>query len=235
MDYALNPPWWVTNAPGGGRARRRARGPRGADGRLWMVGAPDGTRPPFEPRGPFGPEGPFGPRGPFGPEGPFGPGGGPGHGRRGRARRGDVRLAILALLAEQPLNGYQIIQALAERTEGAWRPSPGAVYPALAQLEDEGLIRADESAGQKAFQLTDAGREAASAIGTKPWDSVRGAAEGWVAEGAPALWREFGQLALAARSVLATGDPELAERARQTFADTRRALYALLAEPGPRS
>ena len=59
---------------------------------------------------------------------------------RGRGRRGHVRTSILALLAEQPLNGYQIMQTLAERTDGAWKPSPGAVYPALSQLEDEGLI-----------------------------------------------------------------------------------------------
>ena len=61
---------------------------------------------------------------------------GPGH---RRARRGDVRAAILDLLAEgRSWNGYQIIQEIAERTSGVWRPSAGSVYPALQQLEDEG-------------------------------------------------------------------------------------------------
>jgi DNA-binding PadR family transcriptional regulator len=75
-----------------------------------------------------------------------------------RARRGDVRAAALALLAENPMNGYQIIQEISERSGGVWRPSPGSVYPALQQLEDEGLIRAEEGAGgRRAYQLTDDG------------------------------------------------------------------------------
>ena len=57
-----------------------------------------------------------------------------------KARRGDVRAAILAVLAEQPMNGYQIIQEIAERSGGAWKPSPGSIYPTLQQLEDEGLV-----------------------------------------------------------------------------------------------
>ena len=74
-------------------------------------------------------------------------------------RRGDVRAAALSLLAEGPRNGYQIIQEISERTNGVWRPSPGSVYPALQQLEDEGLIRAETSeSGRKAFALTDEGR-----------------------------------------------------------------------------
>src|SRR5438105_924597 len=114
-------------------------------------------------RGPrFGPGGP-----PFGPGGfrfggpPFGPGhmfGGPGPGR-GRRRRGMVRLALLMLLAEEPRNGYQLMQEIEERSGGRWRPSPGAVYPSLSQLEDEGLIRATEVEGTKMFEITDSGRE----------------------------------------------------------------------------
>ncbi len=57
-----------------------------------------------------------------------------------KARRGDIRAAIVALLAEQPMHGYQVIQELSERTEGVWRPSPGSVYPTLQQLEDEELV-----------------------------------------------------------------------------------------------
>src|SRR6185369_7237222 len=76
-----------------------------------------------------------------------------------RAKRGDIRSAILKLLAEEPRNGYQIMQALEERSRGTWRPSPGSVYPALSQLEDEGLVRSEESEGRRLYHLTDAGRE----------------------------------------------------------------------------
>src|ERR1700758_5104624 len=103
----------------------------------------------------------------FGPgmhgHGPGGRGefGGFGRGPRGRgrkARRGDIRTAALLLLAEEPRNGYQIMQEVEERSDGAWRPSPGSVYPALEQLADEGLIEAEESGGRRAFRLTDEGR-----------------------------------------------------------------------------
>ncbi|WP_243274776.1 PadR family transcriptional regulator, partial [Streptomyces albus] len=99
--------------------------------------------------GPFGP--PFG--GPFG-AGPFG-----GRGRggpRGRARRGDVRASILALLKERPMHGYEMIQEIAERSGGAWKPSPGSVYPTLQLLEDEGLIASESEGGKKHFSLTEA-------------------------------------------------------------------------------
>ena len=89
--------------------------------------------------------------GPFGGPGPFGRGGPRGRGR-GRARRGDVRLALLRLLAEEPRNGYQLMQTIEERSGGRWRPSPGSVYPTLAQLEDEGLIRSTESDGGTAVR-----------------------------------------------------------------------------------
>ena len=73
---------------------------------------------------------------------PHHPGGHHGdHGHRQRARRGAVRGAILRLLAERPMHGYELIGELEERTGGRWRPSPGSVYPTLAQLEDEGLVR----------------------------------------------------------------------------------------------
>src|SRR6188472_247886 len=85
--------------------------------------------------------------------------GGP-HGRgRGRARRGDVRAALLVLLDEEPRNGYQLIQEIEQRSGGIWRPSPGSVYPALQQLEDEGLVRTDEAEGRRTYALSDEGRE----------------------------------------------------------------------------
>src|SRR5215208_1704044 len=80
-------------------------------------------------------------------------------GRRGpRARRGDVRAALLVLLAEEPRNGYQLMQEIEQRSDGTWRPSPGSVYPALQQLEDEGLVRVEPGDGRKAYTLTDEGR-----------------------------------------------------------------------------
>src|SRR5580658_9560567 len=92
---------------------------------------------------------------PFGGFGGGGyPSGPPWRGGGRKARRGDIRTAALLLLAEEPRNGYQIMQEVEERSEGAWRPSPGSVYPALQQLEDEGLIRSEEVDGRKLFRLT---------------------------------------------------------------------------------
>src|SRR5262249_51997548 len=80
-------------------------------------------------------------------------------GGRGRKRRGDGRVALLLLLAEEPRNGYQLMQTIEDRSSGRWRPSPGSVYPTLAQLEDEGLIQSTDREGAKLFEITDAGRE----------------------------------------------------------------------------
>src|SRR5215210_4715383 len=87
--------------------------------------------------------------------------GGPLHrrGGRGRAPRGDVRAAVLLLLSEQPMHGYQLMQAIADRSGGRWTPSPGAIYPTISQLEDEGLVSVTADAGRKLVTLTDAGRE----------------------------------------------------------------------------
>ena len=103
------------------------------------------------------------------------------------AARGDVRAALLTLLAEEPRNGYQLMQEIENRSEGVWRPSPGSVYPALQQLEDEGLIRSDETDGRKLFRLTDAGREAAEAASAEgaPWEAASEAVDSDV-------WELFG-------------------------------------------
>jgi DNA-binding PadR family transcriptional regulator len=110
--------------------------------------------------------------------GPFGGGlgggfGGPFGGGRGRKRRGDVRVALLLLLAEEPRNGYQLMQEIEERSGGRWRPSPGSVYPTLQQMEDEGLIRPIEREGTKLFELTEGGREhlESNAGEAPPWDA----------------------------------------------------------------
>jgi DNA-binding PadR family transcriptional regulator len=152
----------------------------------------------------------------------FGPGGGP------RARRGDVRAAILALLAEEPRNGYQVIQEITERTQGVWTPSPGAVYPALSQLEDEGLVHAQEVDGKRLFALTDAGRahveENAEEIG-KPWEKVTDG----VPDSELALRDHFRQLAVAMHQVSQSSDETLIEGAKKVLVDARKALYRLLA------
>src|SRR5437016_9307389 len=98
--------------------------------------------------------------------------GGPTGGGRGRRRRGEVRTALLLLLAEEPRNGYQLMQAIEERSGGRWRPSPGSIYPTLAQLEDEGLIQVTDRGGSKLFELTGAGREQAEehAGHNAPWE-----------------------------------------------------------------
>jgi DNA-binding PadR family transcriptional regulator len=154
--------------------------------------------------------------------------GGPG-GRRSRARRGDVRAAMLLLLEEEPRNGYQLMEEIETRSSGAWRPSPGSVYPALAQLEDEGLIRADESAGRRSFALTDEGRayvaENREALGS-PWDEA--------GEGVPGEFVELrslvGQLGAATLQVAQAGTPEQVDQAKQVLTEARRSLYRILAE-----
>jgi DNA-binding PadR family transcriptional regulator len=153
-----------------------------------------------------------------------------GRGPRGsRARRGDVRAAALALLSERPLNGYQIIQEISERSGGVWRPSPGSVYPALQQLEDEGLIRADAGdGGRRAYQLTDEGRSYAESHADElraPWDEVTGG------PGGPAIEMRslIGQLAMAAFQVVSVGSEAQVAQARQLLTDTRKALYRILA------
>lgn len=126
---------------------------------LWEAGkfGPDG---PFGREGPFGPKGPFGPGGPFGPDGPFGTSGTSGHGRRRRRMfgHGELRLALLKLVADEPRHGYELIKATEELTGGAYAPSPGAVYPTLQLLADEGAIEErDDDTPRKAFAATEQG------------------------------------------------------------------------------
>ncbi|TYB40990.1 PadR family transcriptional regulator [Actinomadura chibensis] len=169
---------------------------------------------------------------PFGPWGPGGPGFGPGPGHRGRGgrgrrtRRGNVRAALLALLAERAMHGYEMIQELDGRTGGVWRPSPGSVYPTLQMLEDEGLVTSREDAGKRLFALTDAGREAASAQTTAPWDEVTEAAGENVLRGREAV----GQLMVALQQVLAVGSEAQKARALDVVNDARRRLYGILAD-----
>ena len=96
----------------------------------------------------------------------WGPGGGRRRGR-GRARRGDIRAAILLVLADRPMHGYEVMTELAERSGGVWRPSPGSVYPTLQQLEDEDLVRSEEVDQKRVFRLTDAGRQESERVGAR--------------------------------------------------------------------
>jgi DNA-binding PadR family transcriptional regulator len=153
----------------------------------------------------------------------------PGFGRRRRMRRGDVRAAILLLLEDGPRNGYQLMQELEQRSEGAWRPSPGSMYPALQLLADEGLIRGEQRDGGNVFELTDAGRqhvdEHRERLGT-PWEQAGEP----VSDGVRQLLEVLNQVNVAARQVVHAGSDAQAKHAAEILAETRRSLYGVLAE-----
>src|SRR6266550_6582132 len=208
--------WGDPRETRGGRGGHRVRGR--------MRGGPGGPGGP----GPWG-GGPFefGMRG-----GPFGP---PRFGGRGpRVRRGDVRAAILDLLAEgQPWNGYQIIQEIGARTEGVWRPSAGSVYPALQQLEDEALIKA-EATGEdrrRMYTLTEEGQayvtEHADELKAS-WDAVTGSVNDTEVQ----LRHTIHQVMVAVSQVAQAGSAAQVQQAGKILADTRRALYRILATDG---
>jgi DNA-binding PadR family transcriptional regulator len=163
----------------------------------------------------FGPEYGRGSRGSFFGHGP-------------RASRGDIRAAVLALLAEQPMHGYQIIQEITDRSSGVWTPSPGSVYPTLQHLEDEGLVTVAITEGKKVFSLTDAGRTANEARDSEgaPWDEV---GQG-VGEGLLGLRDSMGQVIAAVRQIARGGTAPQVTAAKQILSDARRALYRILAE-----
>jgi DNA-binding PadR family transcriptional regulator len=242
-------PWGDRNAPWGDKGGR-ADPHYGADGPRhrgpWMRHGETPDAPQHEHRdhehhgrgrghhgGPFGfaapgPEFGFGGPGFGGPRGPRGRG-------RGRAGRGDVRSAILVLLAEEPRNGYQIIQEIEQRTDGVWRASSGSVYPALAQLEDEGLIEQVSDGGRKLFTLTAAGRahgEQNAEQLARIWEDATG--------GQDSRFDEFlrhrelvGQLVLAYKQVAEVGTAPQREEARAVLTKARQALYKILAAEEP--
>ena len=226
--FAGGPGFGFGPGPGPGPAQRRA-----------MHGARRHARQEFiehlrdhQAGGPNGPLG-FGPgfgRG-FGPG--FGPGFGGGRrggGRRGgpgRGRRGDVRAAILTLLADRPMHGYEMIQQIAERSNGLWKPSPGSVYPTLQLLDDEGLITASESDGsKKLFKLTDAGRAAAEKVETAPWDEITEGADPGHLNLRAAVGQLFGAVAQSAHT--ATADQQ--QRIVEILNNARREVYGILGE-----
>jgi DNA-binding PadR family transcriptional regulator len=148
----------------------------------------------------------------------------------GRRRRGDIRTAVLAMLAEAPAHGYELIQRLEEKTQGAWRPSAGSIYPTLQLLEDEGLVRSEERDGKRVYELTDEGRTAASErmaeAGGPPWAG---------GGGSPGRrYKEFGdalrQLHLAAKQVAMTGDQDQISKVSEIITEARKKIYMLLAD-----
>jgi DNA-binding PadR family transcriptional regulator len=192
---------------------------------MHAMGGPGGE-PPFG--APFG-----GPRfggPPFGGPGFGGPGfgGPPLRGGRGRKRRGDVRIALLLLLAEEPRNGYQLMQTIEERSGGRWRPSPGSVYPALAQLEDEGFVRQAQRDGARVFEITDAGREHVEARETTapPWEAGDGPDV--------STFHDLRSLIIgigkAGWQVAQEGNQQHWAQASQILSEARRSLYGILAE-----
>lgn len=185
---------------GGGRGRQHGGGRPGRPG----FGGPPG----------FG-GGPHG--GPFG----FAPG--------PKVRRGDVRTSVLVLLAEQPRNGYQIIQEIDQRSGGLWRPSAGSVYPALQQLQDEGLVRSADNGGRRLFELSDEGRTYVDEnvdSSAAPWETVSGAVD----EQQMQLRGLTKELTMAAAQVAHAGSAAQVAEAHRVVKDARRALYRILAE-----
>lgn len=209
----------------------------------------------------------------WGPEG--GPWGGPRHGRPGpppwihdlirqfggpafapepprptrpprRARRGDVRAAILDVLAGDEMNGYQLIQEIADRTGGAWKPSPGSVYPTVQQLEDEGLVEGRDVEGRRLLRLTDEGRRyvedhpdemaATWAPFEREPEDEPDEREGFgfgSSPGGDGLMPVVGQVMGAMWQVVTTGTAQQRGEAREILSETRRRLYQLLADGDP--
>ena len=232
----------------GDRGDRRGGG-RGRGGPGWPGGRVGPGIPPFGP--PMPPMPPMPPGGPLPPisgaGGTFIPydilgglgamfGGGPGaggrrrHGGRSRAGRGDVRITVLILLDEGPANGYQLMQEIEKRTNGAWKPSSGSVYPALQQLEDEGIVQTTEGEGRKMFALTEQGRQYVNehrAEWTAPWEGVE--EDEGATEEAAKIRDVIVQLAMAYMQVIQVGTDSQREEAARVLIGARQSLYRILA------
>ena len=146
-----------------------------------------------------------------------------------RMNKGDVRSAVLSLLLEQPMHGYQIIREIEDRSGGSWKPSPGSVYPTLQLLTDEGLVQAEESNGRKTYSLTAEGRAAAgdeTTERTAPWEAA-GSRDGGRMTALPKAGIELAQ---AAAQVGRTGDKEQIAQAVEILEEARRKLYSILAQ-----
>lgn len=197
MSYAMTPPWMVKRHILSMSSGQSRRGSR------------QGSRRGHGRRGEY----------PMGPGGPFG--------GRPKVSRGDVRSAILHLLAEEPMHGYQIMQEIAARTDGLWKPSPGSVYPTLQQLEDEGLVEAEQREGKNVFGLTaDGTKRVESSQEPPPWERFGSESN----DGLVSL-RETGfQVGAAVMQVARAGSQVQVEKARAILEETRRKIYQVLAE-----
>lgn len=154
------------------------------------------------------------------------PPGGPPH-FAPRVRRGDVRAAVLILLNEEPRNGYQMIEEICRRSGGIWRPSPGSVYPALQQLEDEGLVQGEESGGRRTYRLTDDGRRHADErSGEEPWAEVARS----LPEDRHELRLVWGQLSEAFVHLTHVASDRQVAETKKVLKDTRRQIFMILAE-----
>ncbi len=190
--------------------------------------------------GPHGRGEPFGDERFEGRRGPGGRGGPGGHrprrhehddedrGPRGRTRRGEIRTVLLAILFEGPGHGYELIQRIEEKTAGAWKPSPGSVYPTLQLLEDEGLVAAVTSEGKRTYELTESGRAEAQRRIESPEENP------WTRDGrgrsqAGVLFESMKGLVIALKQVASAGNPEQIEAAAEIVKDARKKLYLLLA------
>ena len=161
----------------------------------------------------------WGPHG-FGPGRPFG---------GSKARRGDVRVAILSVLADRAMNGYQVIQEIAERSGGVWKPSPGSVYPTLQQLEDEDLVRVDAKEGRRLYELTAEGRAYVDSHPEEmsaPWEAMSSPPGGEQGDVRPLV----GQALAALWQIAVSGSADQQARAREVLDDARRRLYGILAD-----
>ena len=206
---------------------RHGHGPHGRFFGMGMKRGPFGPGPFGRHGGPFGPKGPFGPGGPIGPEGPF-------EGRR-YFGRGDVKFALLELLQERPMHGYEMMKALEERTGGFYSPSAGTIYPTLQMLEDRGLVTVQEVEGKKVYSITDTGRaflqERQQSEPTPPWERGFQAGRRWWHEPeAQALRAEATEVArlfaIATRKTFQ--DPQKLGQLREILSRTRHDLSALI-------
>lgn len=229
----------------------------GADGREFDGHGFDG--PEFEGRGPGfgghgfggrggrgfgGPGAPgFGGRGPGGPgfedaDGQgrgFGPRGGRGRGRgRGRRPRGDVRTAVLLLLSEEPMHGYQLMQTIDERTGGTWSVSPGAIYPTLSQLEDEGFVEMSKEGGRKLATLTDSGK-AHVEENQASWSDPFAGEDDSFAQGALDLRSSLRDLTGAVREATRSGEAQNMSQVAEVLTEAKRSIYRILAGDVPAS
>lgn len=239
---------WGGPHPGAGEHEAHAHGHHGPHGPLhgdppWQGWMRHGFGPGFglghHGRGgfPFGPGGPWWARRGFG-----GPGPGP------RFGRGDLKYELLALLAERPMHGYEMIKALEEQSGGFYTPSAGAVYPSLQLMEDRGWITSQTVDGKKVYTITDAGREAlGQQRGTEeqrrgPFGGWQpGGRHGWFGWQGPrgrevspelmALGQESREVTmLLFNAVMSSGgDPAKLTRLREIVANTRRALQEYIA------